>query len=108
MLAQVIAGGARVGGGAWLGVSGAAGLAVWALATPAVMPSRVSTSTKDQRARKASLELSGARRCMFPLLHNSAKAGNLFRHGEEAPSSLFPRVLGKSPSPCPSPRGKGR
>src|SRR5262249_43902252 len=43
-------------------VSGAAGLAVWALATTAVMPSRMSTSTKAQRARKAMTEPAYARR----------------------------------------------
>ena len=49
---QVSAGAVIVGGGTWLSVSGAAGLAVWALATLAVMPSRMSTSTKVQRARR--------------------------------------------------------
>src|ERR1043166_8866933 len=93
--------------GTWLGVSGAAGLAVWALATPAIMPTRMSTSTRVQRARKAMTAPLYTRRCMFLLLHNSAQASNLFRRGKEDPDTLFPRVSGQSPSPLLSPAGRG-
>src|SRR6266571_9110778 len=74
MLTQVMPGGVIVGGGVWLGtwlgVSGAAGLAVWALAKPAIMPSRMVISTRTQSVRKAMTESSCARRHIFPLPHH--------------------------------------